>query len=150
MNVRKLAKPNSQKKKKRKGAHTSPLPSQPQDVEQLLLFWEKSKIPATAQGLSDPPPPHANTSCPAGRPGTRFPKSRHISFHEEGPVPAHRMDTRHPPAVTHCPSLGTPGGLVWPVEVETRRPARTRARTASRKPRAPRAAERVNSQSGSA
>lgn len=65
-------------------------------------------------------------------------------------MPAHHMDTRHPPAVTHCPSLGTPGGPVWPVEVERRRPAQTRARTASRKPRAPRAAERANSQSGSA
>ena len=45
------------KKTKKEGMHTSPLPSPPQDVEQLLLFREKVKICATAQGPSGPPPP---------------------------------------------------------------------------------------------
>ena len=110
----------------------------------------KKKIRPRTQGPSNPPPSRADTSYLAGWPRTWFPKSRHISFPEEGPAPAHCTDTRHPPAVTRCPSLGTPGGPARLVEVETWCPARTRARTASRKPRAPRAAERVNGQSGSA
>lgn len=148
MNVCKPAKANSQNKKEKEHIPRHCPPAQ--DVEQLLLFWEKIKIRPRTQGPSNPPPPRADTSYLAGWPSTWFPKSRHISFHEEGPAPAHCTDTRHPPAVTHCPSLGTPGGPVRLVEVETWCPARTRARTASRKPRAPRAAERVNSQSGSA
>lgn len=130
MNVRKPAKATSQKKKK-EGMHTLPLPSPPQHVEQLLLFREKIKICATAQGPSGPPPTSLQhlLSCWTAR--HLIPQEQTCQLPQGGARACsphgHTAFTRSDPP----PEPGDPlGGRARRMEVETRRPARTWAHTA--------------------